>query len=408
MKTRAVFTICCRNYLAYGRVLLDSAARFCPDADRFLVLCEDSAKIPDDLLPDAKLLCVPDLNIPDVEKYAFAFSILEFNTNIKPAAFLRLMEQGYDEVLYLDPDIKIFSRLDPVWPSLLGASIVLTPHITRIISDGKRPDEVDHMKSGLYNLGFAAVRNNETGVKFLKWWSHNCLTAGFKDSSEGVFVDQKFCDLVPLLFDEVYIQRHVGSNVAYWNLQERKLALSEERWIVNESTELMFYHFSGIDPMNRCQLSKYCNRYTLESLPELVPLFEQYRAELLASGHLAARGLPYSYGCTTAGRPISMLERRLSVSWRGGPVSGSFFDDRGAFQRSLWFLRHSSKRSRGEDSFTRRTVDPNHLAIRSARIFCRLLCFLIGTRLYEIICKAGEYFLNLRRNARLMAGDSPF
>ncbi len=39
------------------------------------------------------------------------------------------------------------------------------------------------------------------------------------------FTDQRWCDLVPSLFDRVHIERDPGYNVASWNLSTRRIQI---------------------------------------------------------------------------------------------------------------------------------------------------------------------------------------
>ena len=51
-------------------------------------------------------------------------------------------------------------------------------------------------------------------------------------------------DMVPGLFDGVYVQRHEGWNVAYWNLAHRDVTRTVDGYKVN-GQKLVFFHFSG-------------------------------------------------------------------------------------------------------------------------------------------------------------------
>src|SRR5208282_3977814 len=90
-----------------------------------------------------------------------------------------------------------------------------------------------------------AVTNSDEAHKFLSWWEHRCLTLGYVDRQNGLFVDQKWIDFVPCYFNSVLVLKHPGCNMAYWNLHERTLEKVGETWIVNNSEPLIFYHFSG-------------------------------------------------------------------------------------------------------------------------------------------------------------------
>src|SRR5436305_8361176 len=100
----AVFSIIAPNYRHFARVLMASAQQHHPDWDRFVLLVDDAA--PDDAL----FTTVPldALPIPDRRRFCFRYTILELSTALKPWMFEQLFARGYDRVIYLDPDIRIY------------------------------------------------------------------------------------------------------------------------------------------------------------------------------------------------------------------------------------------------------------------------------------------------------------
>ena len=131
----------------------------------------------------------------------------------------RLLRTGAKVVIYLDPDIAVFHSLDSVVDKLSDASILLTPHQVKpnILEGSIRDNELTSLKYGVFNLGFLAVRNDETGGSFADWWARRLHFACYDEPQNGLFTDQKWCDLVPGLFDRVLIERDPGCNVASWN-----------------------------------------------------------------------------------------------------------------------------------------------------------------------------------------------
>ena len=119
--------------------------------------------------------------------------------------------------------------------------------MTAQIDDDYKPSELDILLAGSYNLGFLAIGATPTTRTFLKWWQDrlyaNCQIAFDK----GMFVDQRWIDLVPGLFDGVHILRGPEYNVAYWNLHSRSVEFRNGRLTVN-SQPCRFFHFSGFDP----------------------------------------------------------------------------------------------------------------------------------------------------------------
>ena len=62
-----------------------------------------------------------------------------------------------------------------------------------------------------------------------------------------IFTDQKWGDIVPAMFDGVFILREPGYNVSTWNLSNRSVTQDPEGRILVNGQPLQFYHFSGFD-----------------------------------------------------------------------------------------------------------------------------------------------------------------
>ena len=127
---------------------------------------------------------------------------------------------------------------------------------------------------------------------------------------KGMHVDQKWMDLVPGFFDGVYILKHPGYNVAYWNLHSRRVDLLDGRIMVN-SEPCYFFHFSGLDPLDISKVSKYQNRFTLDDIGQAARLFEQYRDLLLANDYEQTKNWPYAFGCFDNGVKIPAVARLI-------------------------------------------------------------------------------------------------
>ena len=65
------------------------------------------------------------------------------------------------------------------------------------------------------------------------------------DPAAGLYLDQRWADLFPALIDRTRILRHPGYDVAYWNLEQRRLRHLDGRWLVN-GVPLRTFYFSGI------------------------------------------------------------------------------------------------------------------------------------------------------------------
>ncbi len=213
----------------------------------------------------------------------FKYDILEMNTAIKPFVMEYFCKKGYNKVFYIDPDICFYNSLIELKTKLNEYDIILTPHMLKPYDDDNHPNDLDILRAGSYNLGFLAIRSTDNAINMLRWWQDKLFHMCMNNLSEGLFVDQKWMDLVPAMFDKVYIERDVSYNVAYWNLHEREL-IKDEMWHVNNKP-LIFFHFSGLPLNNLDLISKHQNRFTLKNFENLRPLFEEYRTMVLNNGN---------------------------------------------------------------------------------------------------------------------------
>src|SRR5216683_4319662 len=196
---RVACTIVSANYLHFGWTLAESFLKLHPD-DEFHLLLVD--RIPEDFTSrDSRVHVheVEKLGLPTFRSLAFKFDILELNTGVKPSFLKHLFALGADKVIYFDPDIYVFNSVELIYEALESASIVLTPHILSPTPDVEHVYEKGLLRTGVFNLGFVAVSNSAQGLSFLDWWEERCLKFGFQDLWAGLFVDQKWVDLVPCL-----------------------------------------------------------------------------------------------------------------------------------------------------------------------------------------------------------------
>ena len=307
----AVFTIVSRNYLPFARVLMGSLERVCPDWDR-IVLLTDKSDAPDAELEPFRLVEAATLPLPEAQKFFFRYTIVELNTAVKPWFFRALFDEGYDQVVYLDPDIFVYTPLADVQALFdRDALAVLVPHLTGRIKDSAHPGEHEILQSGAYNLGFCALRRHPDLDSLLEFWCEKSVRGFVVDLQRGLFTDQRWMDLVPGMFRDVHVLRHEGYDVAYWNLPHRVLTMRDGQVRVN-GDPLAFFHFSGIDPANPEALSKHQNRYRLGDVGQTAAaLIRTYCAAVVEAGFGDCRNLPYAYGFLRDGSPVSDVLRRL-------------------------------------------------------------------------------------------------
>jgi hypothetical protein len=328
-KLNGACTIVSPNYLPFARTLAKSYLQHHPAAKFYvLVVARSGEKTLFDAEPFSAVM-LEEIGLPKLNSVGMKYDILEFNTNVKPSFMKYIFDNSdLDNLVYLDPDIYIYNRLDPVFDLLEHANVVLTPHITSPINDGKTPGEQDFLSSGTYNLGFIAVRRSSETRRMLDWWESRCLEQGYNETRTGLFVDQKWMNLVPCLFDKVEQCKDHGCNMAYWNLHERILTNENSEYVVNGVSKLRFFHFSGVD-INRVEaLSKYTNRFSLQCREDLADLFATYKKKVAENRNAALDTIPYGFDFFDNGATVTQLARRIYAACEKefldeNPFSGS-------------------------------------------------------------------------------------
>jgi len=306
-----ICTIISKNYLAHARTLTESFLKHNPNGKIFVLLVDEVNDHFDPKKEKFILVDVKQIGIKNLDSFCFKYSILEQNTGVK-ANFLKYLFKKYHlkKLAYFDPDILFSNNIKNLWSLLDRKSIVLTPHITSPILDEKKPSEYDIMKSGVFNLGFIALSYNETTKNFLDWWSSHLMEHGYSDIQRGMFTDQKWVDLVPSIFDDVYIIRHPGYNVAYWNLMQREVMIQDKKIFVN-SKPVYFFHFSGFSPEAMENVSKHQNRFTIKDLEKIRPLFDLYSDLLVENDYLKIKKWKCKFDYFDNGVQIPQLARRI-------------------------------------------------------------------------------------------------
>ena len=413
--SRAACTIVSPNYLHFARTVAASYVVQHPDQQFFVLIVADLAdpapfRLDDTFTP----VLLHEIGLRDVRVEAMKYDILELNTNVKPT-FLKYLLTRYalETVVYLDPDIFVYAPLDPVFDPLeSGATVILTPHMTTPVFDGHSPGEQDLLFNGTYNLGFIAITASGEGRRLLDWWEARCLALGFSEGRTGLFVDQKWANLMPGLFKGVAISRDAGLNMAYWNLHERVLHGAAEGYTVESPVSgrvpLRFFHFSGIELADagtpeKLILSRNTDRFTLETRPDLVPLFAAYRAAVRANRAPVAQALPYGWDCFSDGTAVNRLVRRLFAAHAAhftrpegnGPDPFDAAGPFAQFARAQGLVRGKV----GPQKATWKQFDPEDRRVRAVHRMLRWALRVLGPNRYELLMRYLAHITVLRHQA---------
>ena len=161
---------------------------------------------------------------------------------LKPI-FLKHLLNETNAVIYVDNDIYFYNDFSFLFKALETNNILLTPHHYKSSPHDNQNWLEANFRVGLYNAGFIGV--NQEAILALNWWANCCLYNVKKVFWRGLFDDQKYLDLFPILFDKVKIIKEKGCNLAGWNYLNYKLERnSYGDLIIDNANKLIFIHFA--------------------------------------------------------------------------------------------------------------------------------------------------------------------
>jgi hypothetical protein len=120
---------------------------------------------------------------------AFYYDCMELSTALKPFFIRTLLREGH--VVYLDPDIEVLGDLGEIFEAVRTNDVVLTPHLTEPLpADGRRPELIDFVRVGQFNLGFLGVGRSECSLRLSEWWGKTLVENCASDLRRDLFTDQ--------------------------------------------------------------------------------------------------------------------------------------------------------------------------------------------------------------------------
>lgn len=180
-----------------------------------------------------------------IEKYKYSNDKLRWS--LKPC-FMKFLLKNYDKVIYVDNDIYFFKPPSFLFDELETFSLLLTPHYYENNPLKNQNWLEATLKMGLYNAGFIAC--NKNALKALDWWANCCLYRCEKNIWRGLWDDQKYLDLIPIIQPQTKVLTHRGCNVAEWNSKTSNRELINGEIIVNGKFPIVFYHFNNFSINN--------------------------------------------------------------------------------------------------------------------------------------------------------------
>lgn len=165
---------------------------------------------------------------PDRLRWALKSVLLEY-----------LLNKGYEKVVYLDNDTYFFHSPQPLIDWLDDFHFLLTPHFYESNPEIAPNWFEANFRLGLYNAGLVGA--SKAGIPILEWWGKACLYNITRSMWRGLFDDQKYLDLIPVLFDKVFIVKDTSYNLGAWNTENRRRLLGSAA-----AESVVFVHFADL------------------------------------------------------------------------------------------------------------------------------------------------------------------
>ncbi len=256
----AICTISSKSHLFKAEVLF-SSLRNRSTAEFFCLCIDQEAKSMDCVT----MLKLADLQTPQSKQIIAKYKADKLRWACKPLILAHLLDLGFNKVIYVDNDIHFFSSPQFLFDELDVYDVALTPHYYKANATKEQYWLEANFRVGLFNAGFIGVNSN--GISAMHWWADCCAYNIKKSTWRGLFDDQKYLDLMPVLFDNVRIIKHKGCNVAGWNLDLSPRSLNKSGEVtLDYQWPLIFIHFNrftinqiliGKDPLLESHLSRY-------------------------------------------------------------------------------------------------------------------------------------------------------
>ena len=225
-----------------------------------LVLLVDASSYTKAAPSNVSFLYLQDLKDPIAMKIKskYATKMDELRWSLKPVLLKHLLLSHY-KAIYIDNEILFFNDYRFLWDLFDSHPILLTPHHYPRDPLQQQNWFEANFRVGLYNAGFLAA--NHEAKETLDWWAASCLYRCEKSSWRGLFDDQKYLDLVPIIEPKTKVLEHLGCNVAEWNAVLCKRTFENGQHYINGEFPLIFYHF---------------NPHSLQNLNEGDPVLTNY------------------------------------------------------------------------------------------------------------------------------------
>lgn len=202
--------------------------------------------------------------------------------SLRARVVLDAFSKGYEKVIFLGAKVEFYNSPEGLWSVLESYNALGTPHITSPLpEDGKMPSNASVSFTGHLSTDVVGFRNVTPVINFLRWQDNimktQCIT------TNQVYLDQSWLNFLPFFVDRVFVDKDLGTNMAYWRLHEEQVVRDGKNWKLNKNNlRLICFQFSGL-PLDAPQsISTHQNRWIAEG--EFLEFLTEYATKVKNNG----------------------------------------------------------------------------------------------------------------------------
>lgn len=227
------------NYMNRGLALYESLCRACDDFSLFVVAFDDVAyeKLVSYNLPSLVVERLSDFETPELLAVKSTRTRAEYCWTCGPSVIYHFIENYHlDSCTYLDSDLMFYRTPQLLFNEIGDNSVAITDHYAPY-----------HIPQGRYCVQFMYFKNDEWGMKALKWWRDSCIDWCYAHFDGERYGDQKYLEQFPTKFQKVHVIKTRGAGIASWNIEQYLFNSNDWSFVFDGiNTEIIFVHYHAL------------------------------------------------------------------------------------------------------------------------------------------------------------------
>lgn len=227
------------NYLNRGLALYESLCNVCDEFKLYVVTFDDIAynKLSELNLLSLIAVRLEDFETPELLAVKPTRTRAEYCWTCGPSVIYHFIEKyQLESCTYLDADLMFYRTPQILFDEIGDNSVAITDHYAPY-----------NIPQGRYCVQFMYFRNDEWGMKALKWWRDSCIDWCYAHFDGEKYGDQKYLEQFPIKFQKVHVIETRGAGIASWNMEQYDY--NSDTWSFTYkgvSYDIVFVHYHAL------------------------------------------------------------------------------------------------------------------------------------------------------------------